>query len=301
MKQAIIYGAADRKIEQRPLDTSRRNPLALFRWTLLGFVITCQLAWMGNARGQGIEAKNPYAHDQAALKKGGTTYRVNCDFCHGVDARGENGAPDLTAPRTQRRSDAEIFRIILGGRPGTEMPANDLSEKETWQVIAYLRSLRPASSTKAAGEPEAGRKIFLETSACSQCHMVNGKGGRLGPDLTRIAISRSTTYLVESIREPSKVLAIAMMPATRHETPVRYQTVTVVTKDGRRFSGVRKNEDSFSVQLMTQDEQLHTFFKEEVSEVIHEQTSLMPQYSEAMLSEKDLRDLLAFLESLAGR
>jgi putative heme-binding domain-containing protein len=181
------------------------------------------------------------------------------------------------------------------------MPANDLSEKETWEVIAYLRSLRPSPQSRVAGDREAGRKVFFGKASCSQCHMISGKGGRLGPDLSRIAFSRSTAYIVESIRQPSKVLAIAMMPPTRHETPVRYETVAVLTNDGRRITGVRKNEDSFSLQLMTPDEELRTFLKKEVQEVLHEQASLMPAYGEQMLSEKDLRDLLAFLESVGDR
>ncbi len=277
------------------------DPGAVLRWTFVALVFVSQQLCLSNARGQGMEAKNPYAHDQAALRKGGTTYRVNCDFCHGIDARGENGAPDLTSPRTQKRSDAELLRIILDGRPGTEMPANDLSEKETMEVIAYLRSLRSSSNATATGDPEAGRRVFFEKSQCSGCHMINGKGGRLGPDLSRIAFSRSNAYLVESIRQPGKTLAISMMPTTRHESPVRYQTVTVVTNDGRRITGVRKNEDSFSVQLMTPQEELRTFLKQDVRDVIHEQNSLMPQYTEEMLNNKDMQDLLAFLESLGGR
>ena len=236
------------------------KPLAVIRWSIVSLVFATLLLWLSDARGQGVEAKNRYAQDQAALGKGETTYRANCAFCHGIDARGEKGAPDLTSPRTQRRSDAELFPIILGGRPGTEMPASDLSEKETWEVIAYLRRLRSGSNATVAGNPEAGGRIFfLGKTQCSGCHMINGKGGRLGPDLSRIAVSRSTAYIVESIRQPSKILAIAMMSATPHETPVRYQTVTVVTNDGRRITGVRKNEDGFSVQLITREEELRTF------------------------------------------
>jgi putative heme-binding domain-containing protein len=91
-----------------------------------------------------------------------------------------------------------------------------------------------------------------------------------------------------------------MMPAVAHEAPVTYQTITVITNDGRRITGVRKNEDGFSVQMMTQGEELLTFLKKDVRDVIHEETSLMPQYSEETLSKRDLRDLLAFLEKLGG-
>ena len=272
--------------------------LAVFRWTFASLLLASQLSWLSNARGQGIEGKNPNANDLTAQRNGESTYRPNCGFCHGNDARGENGAPDLTSPRTQSRSDVELFRIILDGRAGPDMPANDLSQSETWEVIAYLRGLKSTSNATVAGDPEAGRRIYF--GQCFGCHMINGKGGRLGPDLSRIAVSRSTAYLVESIRQPSKVLAIAMMPAVAHETPVRYQTITVVTNDGRRITGVRKNEDGFSVQLMTQGEELLTFLKKDVRDVIHEETSLMPQYSEEMLNKKDLRALLAFLEKLGG-
>lgn len=273
----------------------------MIRLSMVSLVLATLLLWLPDARGQRLEAQNRYGHDLAAQRRGATTYRANCDFCHGIDARGENRGPDLTSPQTQRHSDAELFRIILGGRPGTEMPANDLSEKETWEVIAYLRSLRSNSKATVAGDPETGRRLFFEKAQCSGCHMINGKGGRLGPDLSRIAASRSTAYIVESIRQPSMILAIAMMLATPHETPVRYQTVTVITNDGRQITGVRKNEDGFSVQLMTQEEELRAFLKKDVKEVIHEQTSLMPQYSEEMLSKKDLQDLLAFLGGLSGR
>lgn len=277
------------------------GPRALLRSTCVGLLLVTQQLCLCNARGQAVAAENPYAHDSAALRKGGNTYRVNCDFCHGIDARGENGAPDLTSPRTQRHSDAELFRIILDGRPGTEMSANDLSEKETLQVIAYLRSVRSSSNAVAGGDREAGRRIFFDKIQCSGCHMIDGKGGRLGPDLSRIATSRSRAYIVESIRQPDKTLAISMMPATRHESPVRYQTVTVVTNDGQRITGVRKNEDSFSVQLMTQKEELRAFLKQDVREVIPEQTSLMPAYDEKMLNNNEMQDLLAFLESLETR
>ena len=80
-----------------------------------------------------------------------------------------------------------------------------------------------------------------------------------------------------------------------------YDTVTVVTNDGRRVSGVAKNEDAFSLQLMDQGEKLHFFSKRDVKEVIHEQKSLMPAYDASMLSDKDLQNLVAYLGGLTGQ
>jgi cytochrome c oxidase cbb3-type subunit III len=297
--KCLESGESDRMHAGARFYIHARKSLAVFAWTFLTVVLASHALSFANPSDHGGEGKNDDAQNLAVRRNGEATYRPNCGFCHGNDARGENGAPDLTLPRTQRRTDVELLHIILDGRPGTEMPANDLSERETREVIAYLRGLRPSSTAAVAGDPEAGRRIFL--GQCSGCHMINGTGGRLGPDLSRIAISRTRPYIVESIRQPSKVLAIAMMPAVAHETPVRYQTITVITNDGRRITGVRKNEDGYSVQLMTQGEELLAFLKKDVREVIHEPTSLMPQYSEEMLNNKDLRDLVSFFEKLGGR
>jgi hypothetical protein len=73
-----------------------------------------------------------------------------------------------------------------------------------------------------------------------------------------------------------------------------------VTKEGKRITGVRKNEDTFSLQLLDQKEQFHLFLKKDLKEVIHERKSLMPKYDQRALSEKDLQDLLAYLDSLRG-
>ena len=81
-------------------------------------------------------------------------------------------------------------------------------------------------------------------------------------------------------------------------TIVGYQTLRVVTKDGRRITGVRRNEDTFSIQLLDQREEIHMFLKKELREVIYEKRSLMPEYTEQILSDKELQNLLAYLDGL---
>ena len=171
---------------------------------------------------------------------------------------------------------------------GTDMPpiGGNLQEEEIWMIIAFLQSLRLDSGLVTEGSPESGERIFLGRGACPQCHMVNGKGGRLGPDLSRIGAARSNRYLVESIRDPSQ------------DIPRSYETVVVLTKDGQRVTGVRKNEDSFSIQLMDQKEELHLFLKKELRQVLYEKRSLMPDYDRRTLNETELQDLLAYLDSL---
>ena len=131
--------------------------------------------------------------------------------------------------------------------------------------------------------------------------MIQGQGGRLGPDLSRIGASRSEAYLVDSIREPSKDLSDGLFdPNNALGFSLIYDSVTVVTKSGERIIGVAKDEDTFSVQLLDTKQNLQFFLKKDVKEVIHERKSLMPAYSEQMLNPAALQDVVAYLVSLRG-
>ena len=106
----------------------------------------------------------------------------------------------------------------------------------------------------------------------------------LGPDLSRVGASRSVSYLIDSIREPNKELSSGMTdPNNHYGLPLVYDTVTVDDVDGDRITGVARNEDTYSVQMITTDQKLHSFLKKDLKEVKHERRSLMPPYSEDAL------------------
>jgi putative heme-binding domain-containing protein len=196
-------------------------------------------------------------------------------------------------------SDAAIFQTISQGVTGTEMPANTFEDSETWTLVAYLRSVSSGTHAPVAGDPTKGGQIFFTKGQCAQCHMVKGRGGRLGPDLTRVGAARSVAYLTDSIREPDRELSLGMTDPNNHYViPMEYETVTVTTNDGRRIIGVAKNEDAFSIQLLGQDDELHLLLKKNLSDVVHERRSLMPAYTEQMLSTGELQDLLSYLWNL---
>jgi cytochrome c oxidase cbb3-type subunit III len=238
----------------------------------------------------------------SAIREGASLFRANCSPCHGLGARGGSRGPDLTSGRWIHGStDSAIFRTITQGVPGTEMPANGFDDSEARAIIAYLRSLAPAKRALVSGDPVSGKKIYYGTAGCSNCHMINGSGGLLGPDLSRVGASRSVSYLIDSIRQPDKELSSGMLdPNNHYGLPLVYDTVTVLTTDGRRITGVARNEDTFSVQLLATDQSLQVFLKKDVKDVIHERKSLMPPYPEDALSSLQLQDLLAYLETLRG-
>ena len=249
----------------------------------------------------GQEKRNPLAGDPAAIKEGASLFRTDCSPCHGLNARGGGRGPDLTSGQwLHGASDAAIFQTISQGVPGTEMPANPFEDSETWTLVAYLRSISSGAHALVAGDRAKGEQIFFTKGQCAQCHMVKGSGGRLGPDLTRVGAARSVGYLTESIREPDRELSLGMTDPNNHYViPMEYETVTVTT-NGRRIIGVAKNEDAFSIQLLGQDDELHLFLKKNLSDVVHERRSLMPAYTEQMLSAGELQDLLAYLTNLRG-
>jgi len=249
----------------------------------------------------GAQGKNPYAGDAKVAKLGEFEFRANCAFCHGLGAHGGGRGPDLTrTPKKHGDSDAEIFNTINNGVPGTAMPPNGatqqgvgMTEEEIWQVVTYIRSVEKKPG-KMSGDAKHGRELFYGSDGCATCHMFDGKGGRLGPDLTSAGTSRSTEYLVESMRDPSRRLAQGISEAMK-EFSAEYETVDVVTNDGTNYKGTLLNEDSFTIQFLDTREQVHSFDKASLKSWNKSRQSLMPVYDEKALPEKDLQDLLAFL------
>jgi len=246
--------------------------------------------------------KNPFAGDAKAAKVGESQFRANCAFCHGLGARGGGRGPDLK--RAQKRhgnSDADLFRTINEGVPGTAMPPNGatqqgvgMTDEEIWQVITYIRSMQVKAPAQPLGNATHGKELFYGSAACSTCHMIQGKGGRLGPDLSTTGSARSTDYLVESVRNPSKRLAQGVSEAMK-EFSQEYETVRMETADGQKFVGVVLNEDQFTLQMMDTRETLHLFEKDRLKSVEKTRESLMPAYDSKALGDKDLQDILAYL------
>ena len=279
---------------------AKRNRDIFSCWLELSIV--CVLSLCVCARPVRAQDKNPFAGDANAAKIGESQFRANCAFCHGLGARGGGRGPDLTrAQKKHGNGDADLYRTINEGVPGTAMPPNGatqqgvgMTEAEIWQVITYIRSVQKKAGASPDGNAVHGRELFYGSAACSTCHMVQGKGGRLGPDLTGTGSARSTDYLVESLRNPNRRLAQGLTEAMK-EFSVEYATVTVVDRAGQKFQGTVLNEDSFTLQMIDTKEQVHSFEKEQLKSLEKSRESLMPAYDEKMLPEKDMRDLIAFL------
>jgi cytochrome c oxidase cbb3-type subunit 3 len=250
----------------------------------------------------GADNQNPFAKDPKAAKAGESEFRINCALCHGLGAHGGGRGPDLTrAKKKHVHSDAEMFQVISSGIPGTVMPANGtngqgvgMTDEEIWQIITYIGSVEVKAPAKLAGNAAHGKELFYGDGNCSLCHMVEGKGGRMGPELTGVGGSRTREAIIDSVRNPSRRLAWGLTEATK-EFPQEYETITAVTADGKEIKGVALNEDSFSVQLMDTSEQIHLLEKGRLRSFKKSRESLMPVYKPDILSDKDLDDIVAYL------
>jgi putative heme-binding domain-containing protein len=232
--------------------------------------------------------RNPLEGNAEAIRAGMGMFRVRCADCHGMDATGVRG-PDITQVWASGRSDGGLFQTLRTGVPNTEMPSVGArtADHEIWQILAYLRTLAaPAPSDPPRGNAENGERLFRAN--CASCHRVDGRGGRLGPDLSRIGSGRSRDALVRRIR------------GAVEESRPGYEPVTLTTADGREIHAVKKNEDLFSVQVMDTRERIQGYLREDMREVKDETKSAMPPFGADRLSESQLDDVVRYLQTLRG-
>jgi putative heme-binding domain-containing protein len=233
-------------------------------------------------------AKNPLEGNAQAISNGAAMFRNRCAGCHGPDAHGYLG-PDLTGFWAAGGNDGRMFDIVRHGVPGTEMIAADptrVFDKDIWQVLAYVRTLAAVPSAPSTGDAVSGERVFRAN--CAGCHMVNGRGGQLGPDLSRIGSARPRSGLAAKVRGT----AAFIRPG--------YEPVTLVTRKGERIRGVRKNEDEFSIQIMDMRERLQGYLKTALADVTVDKQSVMPAYGADRLTDRDLDDLVHYLTTLRG-
>jgi cytochrome c oxidase cbb3-type subunit III len=218
-----------------------------------------------------------------AQPPGAAVFTSNCAGCHGADGRGGEHAPNIaTAPEVQHLMDRELAGIIRYGIAGAGMPAfSSLKQQEVADVISYLRILQGRGDiVKLPGDPKQGEALFYGKAQCSDCHMVNGKGGFIGSDLSFYGAEAKPDQMRAIILDPDKNL-----PADKKAT-------TVVTTAGQRITGMLRTNNNFSLSIQTLDGSFHFLPKSELTQVDVGSHSLMPA---ASLNSKEVDDLVSYL------
>jgi len=236
-----------------------------------------------------LEAQAPLSeYAEADIQFGSAIYTAQCAVCHGSTGNTIAGV-DLRSGRFRRATtDNELRGIITKGIPETAMPPFKFDPPQLTMLVAYLRNMRDFESRGVAlGDPMRGRTVFEGSSACATCHRVNGKGPRLAPDLSEIGVSRSAADLQKAILDPGA----AIRPINR--------SVRAVTPDGKVVRGRRLNEDSYTVQLIDEQERLLSLTKADLREYTVVMEATMPAYKDK-LNPSELSDVVAYLLTLKG-
>ncbi|MCH2278937.1 MAG: c-type cytochrome [Vicinamibacterales bacterium] len=223
-------------------------------------------------------------------------YENQCARCHGIDGGGGEGPSLIGRQFSHAADDESLTRIIRNGIPGTAMPgAGWLDEDEAQSLANYVWTLASIEPVPVPGNQALGRILFEGKGECATCHIVNGLGTGLGPELSDIGARRDVRYLRRSLLNPGAVL-----PRGQLGPHSSFLVVKAEIQDGRTFRGMRVNEDAFVLLLRDQGGNYLTLVKSDTSALEREfGTSFMPDYNELM-TEDEIVNLVAYMASLRG-
>jgi putative heme-binding domain-containing protein len=222
------------------------------------------------------------------LASGRRIFDAQCAWCHGNEGDGGTG-PNLHGRLRHATTLASIVEIVTNGIPGTDMPSFrlGLTDRSARQAAAYVLSLSRSTSRPGPGNAERGAALY-QSNGCGSCHVVDGRGGILGPELTTIGGRRGAVYLREAV----------VKPAASH--PPGYLVVRAVPASGPEVRGIRVNEDVFWIHIRDASGTVHALQKSDLTRVDRElEATLMPSY-ETRLSSGQLDDLVTYLATLRG-
>ena len=232
-----------------------------------------------------------YIGKKEHIAAGEQLYSIACSGCHGPGGEGGRGPNLVIGPAAQNKKPTQIYSAIKIGVPGGDMPPfGSMSEEQLWQMTAYVSSLsRPAYEVDVPGDPEAGKALYHGKAGCSNCHMIRGEGGSLGPDLSNAGLQNYVLQLREGVLEPNKRITPGFDP------------VRVVTDSGETIEGVAKNYTNYSIQLLDRSGTLHLLDTGGLKEIVFLKDTWMPANLTDRFSDDEIQNILAFVSRQAAR
>lgn len=229
---------------------------------------------------------NPHTTD-ADIMQGKKLYGGRCAGCHGPTGDGGKGANLATPELPRATTDRSLYQVIRYGIADTEMPATLLAPREVWQIAAFVRTLGRLQREAVTGDGKRGEQLVRGKGGCLQCHAIGTEGGRMGPALTDIGTRRGPGHLRNKLLNAGS------------DIPDTFRLVELQTKDGRRLTGIRLNEDTYSIQVRDYSDKFHSFWKQDLASLKTERRTPMPSYQQK-LDANELNDVVAYLSGLRG-
>jgi len=227
---------------------------------------------------------------KASQAAGRQTFSSICASCHGLDGKGGERGPDIaTRPEITRLTDEETLKILRDGIPEKGMPPfAQLGATKLSALLSYIRALQGSGArTQVPGDAGRGKELFFGKAGCATCHMMNGSGGFLGPELSSFGGNHSVAEIRAAILNP-KERALG-----------KHSVAEVTATDGKSYSGVVRNEDNFSMQLQSSDGVFHFFSKADLAAISYRKEPLMPTDYGSKLSAAEVDAVAAYLFQIA--
>ena len=144
---------------------------------------------------------------------------------------------------------------------------------------------RYTDALASPGDPGRGEAVYKDQ--CAKCHQLQGQGFQVGPDL-ETAGSRTDETIMMDILDPSSQLTVG------------YQNYTVITEDGRIFTGVLSSETATGITLRKEEGVDQTILRRDVDEMAASPMSMMPEDLEKEVTPVELVDLIAYIRKMLG-
>jgi cytochrome c oxidase cbb3-type subunit III len=231
--------------------------------------------------------------DPAVVARGRQIFSANCSFCHGSDARGGEGGPNLI--RSQLVLDDNhgelITNVVQNGRPDKGMPKFDLTTEEIASIATFIHSI-PVGGRAATtgvvdplvGDAKAGEAYFNGPGKCATCHSVTGDLAGIGAKYTDVRALQGAMLSGEPRGESS-------------ETPRK--TVTVTLASGKIIEGRLYQIDDFIVSLMDASGNYYSYPRHGDSPKVVVKNPLQPHLDMLRtLKDDDIHNLTAYLVTL---
>lgn len=215
------------------------------------------------------------------------TYAKLCSGCHGADAHGTQQGPGLAGNAwLRRRSIPQLRKVIRNGVPAAGMPPFDLPGETLDGLAALVASLNASAAESAVpGNRAAGKEFFFGKGQCASCHMVDGRGEPIGPDLSNLGRQMTVDEIREALLEPSAKIA------------EEYGLVTLRLRNGETLRGFARARTNFDIQVQDLKGVFHPLPLDQISSITEEKQSLMPAVK---ANAGELEDLIAYLSGLTG-
>lgn len=154
-----------------------------------------------------------------------------------------------------------------------------LEGASTEEMKQQLEKYAPVARAEG-GVPFEGKKLYMQS--CGKCHLLFGEGGRIGPDLTTFKRD-DVTHILLNVVNPSA------------EIREGFESVAVVTTDGRTVTGFLADQDNRVVVVRGVDGQNITISRDDIEEIVPQKKSLMPEGLLKNLTDEQVRDLFTYL------